>query len=93
MKSVRSILTVFCLLICSLFFAVFIANAQAEPQESENIGGMWDEWKMKAEKGVEDPLIEWHYYWRDGLHVDSTKKNLNNSKNKKWTKAAQKRGI
>ena len=76
MKSVRSILTVFCLLICSLFFAVFIANAQAEPQESENIGGMWDEWKMTAEKGYEDPLIGWHYYWIDGFHIDSAKNKL-----------------
>ena len=72
----RSISTVFYLLICSFCFVVYIANAQVEPQESENIDGMWDEWKMKAEKGVEDPLIEWHYYWKDGLHIDSTEKKL-----------------
>jgi len=76
MKSVKSILTVFCLLICSFFFAVFIANAQAEPQWLENIGATWDEWKKTAEKGVEDPLIEWHYYWKDGFHIDSRKKKL-----------------
>ncbi len=76
MKSVKSILTVSCLLICSFFFLVFIGNAQAEPQWFENIGAMWDEWKKTAEKGVEGPLIEWHYYWKDGFHIDSAKKNL-----------------
>ena len=55
---------------------MFAANAQTEPQEPENTGGMWDEWKKRTEKGFEDPLIEWHYYWMDGLHIDSTKKNL-----------------
>jgi len=76
MKSVKSILTVSSLLICSFFFVVFIANAQAEPQWPENIGGMWDEWEKTAEKGVEGPLIGWHYYWRDGFHLDSPKDNL-----------------
>jgi len=61
---------------CSFFFVVFMGNAQTAPQWFENIGGMWDEWKKTAEKGVEDPLIEWHYYWKDGLHIDSTKKKL-----------------
>jgi len=61
---------------CPIFFVMFIDNAQADSQWLGNIGDMWDEWKKTAEKGVEDPLIEWHYYWRDGLHIDSTKKNL-----------------
>jgi len=74
--NVRSILTVSCLLLCSFFFHVLIANAQAEPQWFENISDRWDEWKQKAEKGVEDPLIGWHYYWKDGFRIDSTKRNL-----------------
>ena len=72
----RSILTLFFLLMCSLSFLVFIDNAQAEPQWLENIGGIWDEWKETAEKGFKDPLIEWHYYWKDGFHIGSKKKNL-----------------
>jgi len=61
---------------CSFFFVVFIGNAEADSQWLENIGDMWEEWKKTAEKGVEDPLIEWHYYWKDGFHIDSTKKKL-----------------
>jgi len=61
---------------CSFFFHVLIANAQAAPQWFENIGGMWDEWKKTAERGFEDPLIGWHYYWKDGFHIDSAKKTL-----------------
>ncbi len=76
MKSVKSILTVFYLLICSFCFVVFIASAQAEPQWFENISDRWDEWKKKAEGGVEDPLIGWHYYWKDGFNIDSAEKNL-----------------
>lgn len=53
-----------------------MGNAQAQPQWFENIGDRWDEWKKRAERGVEDPLIEWHYYWKDGFHIDSTKKKL-----------------
>ncbi|MCJ7683112.1 MAG: OprO/OprP family phosphate-selective porin [Desulfobacteraceae bacterium] len=37
---------------------------------------MWDEWKAAGEKGVEDPLIGWHYYWRDGFHIESANKKL-----------------
>ncbi|MBW1852269.1 MAG: hypothetical protein JRJ15_12735 [Deltaproteobacteria bacterium] len=76
MKSLKSILTVSCLFLCSFFFVVFIGNAQADSQWFENIGATWDEWGKTAEKGVKDPLIEWHYYWKDGFHVDSTKKDL-----------------
>ena len=76
MKRVRSILTVFYLLMCSFFFVEFIANAQTGSQGPENIGDMWDEWKETVGKGVEDPLIGWHYYWRDGFHIDSAEKNL-----------------
>jgi len=76
MISVKSILAVSCLFLCSFFFAVFIGNAQASSQWLENIGNMWDEWEKTAEKGIEDPLIKWHYYWKDGFHIDSTKKHL-----------------
>jgi len=76
MISERSILAASCLLMCSFFLVVFIANAQADSQSVVNVGGMWDEWKKKAEKGFEDPLIGWHYYWWDGFHIDGTKKNL-----------------
>ena len=76
MISVRFIRTVFYLLICSFFLLVFIGNAQAQPQWFENIGDRWEEWKKRTEKGIADPLIEWHYYWKDGLHIDSTKKNF-----------------
>ena len=81
MRSVRPILSSLCLLICSFFLLVFIGNAQAQPQWFENIGDRWEEWKKRTEKGVEDPLIEWHYYWKDGLHIDSTKKNFRISLN------------
>ena len=53
-----------------------IGNTQAEPQWLEKIGTRWDEWKQRAEKGVGDPLIGWHYYWKDGFNIDSAKKNL-----------------
>ena len=76
MINLRSILTLFFLLLCFFFFLVFIDNAQAEPQWLENIGGIWDGWKKTAEKGVKDPLIKWHYHWKDGLNIDSKKKNL-----------------
>jgi len=73
---VRSILTIFSLLICSFFLVVFIANAQPGSQGPENIRTMWYEWKNTAEKGVKDPLTGWHYYWKDGFYIDSTKRNL-----------------
>ncbi len=72
----RSVLTVSCFFLYSFFFVVFIGNAQADSQWIENIGDMRDGWKETAEKGVEGPLIGWHYYWKDGFHSDSTKKNL-----------------
>lgn len=76
MISVRFILTVFCLLTCSFFFFVSIGNTQAEPQWLEKIDTRWDEWKKKAEIGVQDPLIGWHYYWKDGFCIDSNEKAL-----------------
>jgi len=76
MISVKFILTVFCLLTCSFFFFVSIGNTQAEPQWLEKIDSRWDEWKKKAEIGVQDPLIGWHYYWKDGFRIDSKEKAL-----------------
>ena len=73
---VRSILTVSSLLMCSFFFVVSIADAQDDSQGSENVRTMWDEWEDTAEKGFEDPLIGWRYYWKDGFHIDSAKKKL-----------------
>lgn len=76
MISVKSIFPLSCFLIVYVSLFVFIGVARPDSQGPENISTMWDEWKETAEKGVEGPLIGWHYYWRDGFHIDSAKKNL-----------------
>ena len=76
MISVKSIFPLSCLLIGYFFLFVFHGVARPDSEWPENISTMWDEWTETAEKGAEDPLIGWHYYWRDGFHIESAKKNL-----------------
>jgi len=67
----------FCILFAAFSFLLIpSSNVKAGYQGPENIDTMWDGWTNITEKGIQDPLIRWHYYWKDGLRIDSPEKNF-----------------
>jgi len=36
----------------------------------------YEVWSEKSEVGVIDPITGWHYYWKNGLRLDSPDKNF-----------------
>ncbi|HDZ91866.1 MAG: hypothetical protein JRJ09_03570 [Deltaproteobacteria bacterium] len=71
----RSILTLFFLLPYCLLVVV-IPGAAADPQDPQGTASLWEQWERAAEEGVKDPLLRWHYYYKDGLRIDSREKSF-----------------
>ena len=46
-------------------------NARAGLVISDSVDSTYDEWLEKAEKGKTGKFAGVHYYWKDGLHMDS----------------------
>ncbi len=67
---------------CTLFLFLMLP-VSAFPQilnsdsgTPQNTGSIWYNWEEKAADGFQDPLIHWHYYWKNGLFIESRKKNI-----------------
>ena len=52
------------------------SNIQADSRSPEKFASVYDEWMGIAEEGVKGPVGDWHYYWKDGLRIDSPEKNF-----------------
>ena len=64
-----------------IFVVVFILsaaenNARAGLVISQSVDSIYDEWLEKAEKGKTGKFAGVHYYWKDGLHMDSRNNKL-----------------
>ncbi len=45
------------------------------PSPEEEAAEYWEIMK-RMEEGFHDPLVDWHYYWKEGLRIDSPDKNF-----------------
>jgi len=52
------------------------SNIQAASPSPEKFASIYDEGMGIAEEGVRGPVGDWHYYWKDGFHIDSPEKNF-----------------
>ena len=50
------------------------SNARTGLVISDSVGSTYDEWSEKEEKGKTGKFAGVHYYWKDGLHIDSRNK-------------------
>jgi phosphate-selective porin OprO/OprP len=72
-------------IIFAIFVLLFVAlsplsasgsEAQTDPPPAdEDEAAYWDIMN-RMEKGIRDPLVDWHYYWKEGLRIDSPEKNF-----------------
>ena len=51
------------------------AQTDAPPAAEEDESAYWDIVR-RAEEGVRGPVADWHYYFKDGLRIDSPEKNF-----------------
>jgi hypothetical protein len=63
------------LLAAVFFILVYSGPSRADPSSSETDLLFYEEFLGKVETGLTDP-VGFHYYWKEGLHLDSPKKRL-----------------
>lgn len=72
----QSRLTIKLLFLAPIFLILaFSSSSRADPSSSETDLPFYEQFKKEAETGLTDP-VGFHYYWKEGLNLDSPKKNL-----------------
>ena len=59
-----------------LFLFVFTHIATAEIHPDEILGSGYEALQKSAHEGITDPVAHWHYFWKDGFHINSREKNF-----------------
>jgi phosphate-selective porin OprO/OprP len=77
MTHIRSIFVIGAILVLMLFPPSVSGNdGQTDtPPPGENESEYWKIMR-RTEEGVKGPIADWHYYWKDGLRIDSPEKNF-----------------
>ena len=76
MKMFQSLLSCIGVLFGTLLLLLAPFNdLRADPQPSESDFSFYEQFQKSVETGVHDPL-GFHYYWHEGLHLNSPKKRL-----------------
>ena len=77
MMHVRSIFASFGVVVAAVFLLLVSgSNVQADTTSSESDDSRYRKILEQMEEGFRGPIGEWHYYWHDGLRIDSPEKNL-----------------
>ena len=66
---------------CFVFAACFLilsagCRVLADPPHTQSIDSYYRALSERVEKGVTGPIGGWHYYYKNGFHIDSREKNL-----------------
>ncbi len=62
------------LVLCFLNFIV-TSKVLADSSHPKSIDSFYKALSERVERGVTGPVGHWHYYLKDGLHMDSPEKN------------------
>lgn len=73
----RSIVSILLLLLAAAFLlpdSGLRAEADSPPPDMDES----EYWKImrKVEEGIHGPVADWHYYWKEGLRIDSPQRNF-----------------
>ena len=66
------------ILVSCLLNLVVATKILADSPQPKSIDSFYQGLSESAEKGVRGPIGDWHYYWKDGFHIDNAKKNFKN---------------
>ena len=73
---IRSICAGFGVVVAVFLLLVSGSNVQADTTSSESDDSRYRKILEQMEEGFRGPIGEWHYYWHEGLRIDSPEKNL-----------------
>ncbi|MGD9318711.1 MAG: porin [Desulfobacteraceae bacterium] len=59
-----------------LSFTASGSEAQNDPPPADEDESEYRDIMRMVEEGVSGPIADWHYYWKDGLRIDSPDKNF-----------------